>query len=94
MKPYLFLHAELEQAVSRGNTVVLCRGVDSVSVYGLAPDLAMSETNRPMIQYEELTLSNELYSNNQHKVSRATFLYFFLEANEKIPPSPNHPIRH
>jgi len=73
VKPYLFSQAELEQAVSRGNTVVLCRGVDAVSVYGLAPDLALSETNRPLIPYTDMTISNELYSNNQHKTLKGTY---------------------
>ncbi|KAL6040633.1 Myotubularin-like phosphatase domain, variant 2, partial [Balamuthia mandrillaris] len=70
-KPHLFTLAELEEAVANGQTVVNCRAVDTVSIYSLAPDVAMSELDRPTIPYSSFKFLERIAGNDFTEVWKA-----------------------
>ena len=71
--PYMFSRGELEDAVSNGKGVVLCRSVNPILIHSMAPDISMAGIAAHTIEYSELSNMSLVGEGGFAKVYRAVW---------------------
>ena len=69
--PYMFSRRELEDAVSSGKGVVMCRSVNPILIHSMAPDISMAGIAAHTIEYSELSNMNLIGEGGFAKVFQA-----------------------